>query len=162
MSSSFQNGLRQGIFGVVLRLLLVVLGILYYVAVIRFTVLKLAMMFPYSNDWPEKKVFTGPDPWDYEYVKIGPTFFDLSMVETDDWVVGVFFGTLLSIVLAAAAYGLYSLLRWAVLGPAAKPVCRISNCACQHHIAADERNRRWRQYAWAAALGAAIGAISSQ
>ena len=145
-SRTFQIGVRLSIF---------LVAIAYYVCVVRWTTLQLILAWPYSHDDFKEETL-------YGYVEVPPTFWDIHFATIGDWVFGIFLGTLLSILLVAVAYGLYCAGRLILCGrQKAFPSCDVRGCRCAYHVAADERRERWSQYAAAAAIGAAIGIISS-
>ena len=145
-SRTFQIGVRLSIF---------LAAIAYYVGVVRWTVLQLVLAWPYLHDQYKEET-------SYGYVKVPPTFWDIHFATMSDWVVGIFLGTLLSITLVLVGYGLYCAARLIVFGrQKAFPSCGVKGCRCAYHKAADERRERWSQYVTAAAIGAAIGIISS-
>lgn len=146
-SRTFQIGVRLSIF---------LAAVAYYVCVVRWTTLQMVLAYPILHDNFGERTLRG-------YVEVPPTLWDLHFATTGDWVYGIIVGSLLSIVLALVGVGLYYVVRLILFGRKKTfPSCDIKSCRCAYHKAADERHKRWSQYAAAAAVGAAIGAIASK
>jgi hypothetical protein len=122
---------------------------------------------PY-NGWTKK--VPNPD-FDHSYMRYSeqfitvdttPSYGNLQIASVNEWIFGHIFGILAWLVLVLILYGFIQLIKAVVFGRKAFPSCGIRHCQCAHHIAYDERNRRWSRYATAASVGVAIGLISSR
>ncbi|MDB5176339.1 MAG: hypothetical protein JWN75_7 [Candidatus Saccharibacteria bacterium] len=161
--------MRSRTFQIIVRAIIAMSGIASYLLVSRAVVLGMVL----SLDKPYKgwlKEVPNPDfdssyqsyTDSYTLIDTTPSFGNLQMASVIEWICGYVLGILAWIVLALIVYGFIQLIKLVVFGRKAFPSCSIRHCQCAHHIAYDERNKRWGEYATAASIGAAIGIIASQ